>query len=88
MSKYISEYEVKKLIVADFVNHTKDNKTIIKIIDSFNDILFEGRQQDLVTANGNINTVSELCDKEVESFQLGAGTGFGGTQFGIIELYV
>ena len=66
----INTYEKKKLLVADFVNHT-DGKVEFIIVDNYKNTgeeLYNGRQEDLAwTAEG---VVHKLCDRVVEDFDI------------------
>lgn len=86
MRKRISEYEVKELTVADFVNHTDNKNTIIRIIDGIGSVLFEEKLEELVISKEG--ATNELCDRVVENFKLEGGIGFNDRIFGIIEIYV
>lgn len=74
----IGDYEVKQLLVADFVNHT-DGKVDFRIVDSdWETVLFEGRQEELAwTHEGGADP---LCSRIVDQFDI--------THDGIIVLYL
>lgn len=64
--------EIKQLTVRDFVNHT-DGKVHMSIIDDDYKLLYDGRQEYL--AHPEDDELDKLCDKIVESFDLGTYKG-------------
>lgn len=70
MAKFISEYEKKVLLVADFVNHT-DGKVEFVLVDNYKNTrtaLYDGRQEYLACTEEGL--ADELCNKVVEDFDI------------------
>lgn len=65
--KTIDSYEKKKLLVADFVQHT-DGKVEFIIIDENDEELFNERQEYLAWSAEGV--VHKLCDRVVDRFDI------------------